>query len=68
MEEKRTFTIPGLQKFVQVHVEQKAEHKELPNAGIKDRESLDLYMNAMLEGLINGIVMAGGKVEGIETD
>ena len=72
--EEKVFKPEELEEFVKVHIQQKIDANELPLTGIDftnkknfERE-LEIYQNTLLEGIINGIVMCGGKVEGIETD
>ena len=65
---KKVFKTEDIQRFVIDHVQSKIEHNELAMAGIDNQSDLDLYMNALFEGIINGIVMAGGSVEGIEVE
>lgn len=65
---EKVFKTEDIQQFVIDHVQSKIEHNELVMAGIDNQSDLDLYMNALLEGIINGIVMAGGSVEGIEVE
>lgn len=71
--EDKIFKMEEIEQFVQDHVRQKA-NQELALAGI-DLERLErfekdmyIYENALLEGIINGIVMCGGNVECIEID
>ena len=72
--EEKIFKPEELEEFVKVHIQQKIDANELHLTGIDftnkknfERE-LEIYQNTLLEGIINGIVMCGGKVEGIETD
>ena len=72
--EEKVFKPEELEEFVKVHIQQKIDADELHLTGIDftnkknfERE-LEIYQNTLLEGIINGIVMCGGKVEGIETD
>lgn len=71
---EKVFKPEELEEFVKVHIQQKIDANELHLTGIDftnkknfERE-LEIYQNTLLEGIINGIVMCGGKVEGIETD
>ncbi len=72
--EDKIFKMEEIEQFVQEHVRQKAENQELALAGIdlkrlkRFEKDMYIYENALLEGIINGIVMCGGKVEGIEID
>lgn len=72
--EEKVFKPEELEEFVKVHIQQKIDANELHLTGIDftneknfERE-LEIYQNTLLEGIINGIVMCGRKVEGIETD
>lgn len=72
--EEKIFKPEELEEFVRVHIQQKINANELHLTGIDfsnkknfERE-LEIYQNTLLEGIINGILMCGGKVEGIETD
>lgn len=72
--EEKVFKPEELEEFVKVHIQQMIDANELHLTGIDftnknnfERE-LEIYQNTLLEGIINGIVMCGGKVEGIETD
>ncbi len=72
--EEKVFKPEELEEFVKVHIQQKIDANELHLTGIDftnkknfERE-LGIYQNTLLEGIINGIVMCGGKVEGIEID
>ncbi len=72
--EEKTFKPEELEKFVHDHIQQKIDNNELHLTGIDMRNSknfrreLEIYQNALFEGIVNGIVMCGGKIEGIETD
>ena len=72
--EEKVFKLEELEEFVKVHIQQKIDANELHLTGIDftnkknfERE-LGIYQNTLLEGIINGIVICGGKVEGIEMD
>ena len=74
MEEKKTYTAKELEDFVHEHIQQKVDNNELHLVGF-DMENFEnferefeIYGNALFEGIVNGIVMCGGKVEGIECD
>ena len=71
---KTSFTPEEIQQFVKDHIKSKKEHSlllekspitELEMAGIYSDHDLQLYTNALFEGIINGIIMAGSSVEGI---
>lgn len=68
----KVFKPEELQKFVHDHIQQKIDNHELHLTGIDfsnednfERE-LEIYQNALFEGIVNGIDMCGGKIEGIE--
>ena len=65
---KDIFTSQDIIEFVNEHIQSKIDHNELELAGIHTMEDLKLYENALFEGIINGIFMAGGSVQGIETN
>ena len=69
---QRTFTMEELKQFVHDHIQSKIEHNELPLVGFDmnnvenfERE-FNIFENTLLEGIINGISLCEGKVEGIE--
>ncbi len=70
----KCFKEKDLKQFVHDHIQQKLDNKELHLTGIdfdnfdNFKREMEIYQNALLEGIINGIMMCGGKVEGIETD
>ena len=72
--EKKIFKLEELEKFVHNHIQQKIDAKELHLTGIDFRNmknfkrEMEIYQNALLEGIVNGIIMCDGEVEGIETD
>mgnify|MGYP007032344528 CR=1 FL=1 len=70
--ERRTFTMEELKQFVHNHIQSKIEHNELPLVGFDmnnvenfERE-FNIFENTLLEGIINGISLCEGKVEGID--
>ena len=65
---ENTFTPQDIMEFVAEHMQSKIKHNELEFAGINTASDRQLYENALFEGIINGIFMAGGKVEGIEVE
>lgn len=64
--------VKNIENFVNDHIQQKIDHNELFLVGfdIENEENFkrefEIYKNALLEGIINGIVMCGGEIEGIE--
>lgn len=70
----KVFTLEEIKQFVHGHIQSKIDHNELGLIGF-DRENaenfereFEIYENALFEGIINGIDMAGGEVEGINYD
>ena len=70
----KIFSVQEIERFVDDHIQSKVEHNELEMAGIslgdaiRFTHELTLYKTALFEGICNGIVMCGGKIEGIDTD
>lgn len=65
--------IEEIEKFINDHIQSKIDHNELYMVGF-DMENVDnfkrefeIYKTTLLEGIINGIVMCGETVEGIES-
>ena len=75
MQKKKIYKMKELEQFVHDHIQQKIDNNELHLTGISmtddaktfERE-FEIYQNALLEGIVNGIIMCDGEVEGIETD
>lgn len=73
-DKNKIFSAKELEDFVHQHIQQKIDNNELHLVGLdmKNAENfkreLEIYENTLFEGIINGIVMCGGKVEGIEID
>lgn len=70
----RHFTPEEIENFVKDHIQSKIDHNELGMLGLdmKNNDNFKrefaMYKTALTEGIINGIVMCGGKVEGIELE
>lgn len=70
--ENKIFNPKDIEKFVKEHIQQKIDNHELHLTGIiMDDENLFkheflLYETTLFEGVCNGIIMCGGKIEGIE--
>ena len=68
----KTFNTQEIETFVHDHMQSKIDHNELAMTGINltDVDSfaheLELYQTALFEGICNGILLCGGKIEGIE--
>lgn len=71
MKEKE-FTVEEIEDFIHDHIQSKIDHAELEKTGfdMKNVENfekqLEFYTQALFEGICNGILMCGGKVEGID--
>ena len=71
---KKVFKPEEIDDFVHEHIQQKIDHGELPRVGfdIENEENFkrefDIYQTALFEGIVNGIYMCGGSVEGINTE
>ena len=72
--EEKVFKVEELEQFVHDHIQQKVDSAELGLTGVnledfnEFKRDMFIYENALLEGIINGIVMCNGKVEGIEVN
>ena len=69
------FKMKELEQFVHDHIQQKIDNNELYLTGISMtgdanafKREFEIYQNALLEGIVNGIIMCDGEIEGIETD
>lgn len=71
-EGNKTFTVKYLEDFVHEHIQQKINNNELPLVGFdmvnaeNFKREFEIYENTLLEGIVNGIAMCGGKIDGIE--
>jgi len=75
IQEKKIYKMKELEQFVHDHIQQKINNNELHLTGISMtgdtnifKREFEIYQNALLEGIVNGIIMCDGEVEGIETD
>ena len=69
------FKMKELEQFVHDHIQQKIDNNELYLTGISMtgdvnafKREFEIYQNALLEGIVNGIIMCDGEIEGIETN
>ena len=71
---EKIFKPEEIDNFVHEHIQQKIDNNELSLVGfdLTDinvfQKELEIYKLALFEGVVNGIVMGGGKIEGIETE
>ena len=68
----KIFTIEEIESFIRVHFQSKIDHRELEQMGF-DMKNVDnfekqfeFYTRALFEGICNGILMCGGKIEGVD--
>ena len=68
----KLFTAENIESFIHDHIQSKIDHNELEAIGF-DMENGDnfekqfeFYTRALFEGICNGILMCGGKIEGID--
>ena len=68
----KLFTAEDIESFIHDHIQSKIDHNELEQIGF-DMENGDnfekqfeFYTRALFEGICNGILMCGGKIEGID--
>ena len=68
----KLFTIKEIESFIRVHFQSKIDHNELKQIGF-DMKNVDnfekqfeFYTRVLFEGICNGILMCGGKIEGID--
>ena len=68
----KLFTAEDIESFIHDHIQSKIDHKEPEHIGL-DMENGDnfekqfeFYTKALFEGICNGILMCGGKIEGVD--
>ena len=68
----KVFTIEEIESFIRVHFQSKIDHRELEQMGFDMKNAtnfekqFEFYTRALFEGICNGILMCGGKIEGID--
>lgn len=71
---EKIFKPEEIDNFVHEHIQQKIDNNELSLVGfdLTDinvfQKELEIYKLALFEGIVNGIVMGGGKIKDIETE
>ena len=71
-EMSKTFTIKEIESFIHDHIQSKIDHNDLEQIGFDMKNAnnfekqYEFYTRAMFEGICNGILMCGGKIEGID--
>ena len=68
----KIFTTKEIESFIRVHFQSKIDHNELEQIGF-DMENGDnfekqfeFYTKALFDGICNGKLMCGGKIEGVD--
>ena len=68
----KIFTTKDIESFVHDHIQSKIDHNELEQIGF-DMKNVDnfekqfeFYTRALFEGICNGILMCGRKIEGVD--
>lgn len=68
----KIFTPEDIEKFVKDHIQSKIDNHELGMVGFdmdnpdNFKMEFEIYKNALFEGICNGILMCGYKIEGID--
>ena len=69
---QKLFTIEEIENFIHDHIQSKIDHNELEQMAF-DMKNVDnfekqyeFYKRTLFEGICNGILMCGGKIEGID--
>ena len=66
------FNTKDIEEFVHEHIQQKIDNNELRLIGFdmehedNFKREFEIYQNALFEGIVNGIVMCGGRIQGID--
>jgi hypothetical protein len=69
--QNKTYTPEDIEKFVMDHIQSKIDNHELGMVGFdmahidNFKREFEIYKNTLFEGVCNGILMCGGKIEGI---
>ena len=68
----KIFTTKDIESFVKEHIQSKIDHNELDQMGF-DMKNVDnfekqfeFYTRVLFEGICNGILICGGKIEGVD--
>ena len=68
----KIFTTKEIESFIRVHFQSKVDHRELEQMGFDMKnvnnfeKQFEFYTRALFEGICNGILMCGGKIEGVD--
>ena len=73
-ETPKLFTIKDIEGFIHDHIQSKIDNNELEDTGFdisnvdNFEKQLEFYTQTMFEGIYNGIMMCGGKIEGLDDE
>ena len=68
----KIFTPKDIESFVHDHIQSKIDHNELEVIGFdmtnatNFEKQYEFYKRTLFEGICNGILMCGGKIEGVD--
>ena len=68
----KIFTTEDIESFIHDHIQSKIDNNELEQIGFDMKNAnnfekqYELYKRTLFEGICNGILMCGGKIEGID--
>ena len=68
----KLFTTEEIESFVHDHFQSKIDHNELEQMAFDTKnvdnfeKQYEFYKRTLFEGICNGILMCGGKIEGID--
>lgn len=68
----KLFTTEVIESFIHDHIQSKIDHNELEQIGFdmknadKFEKQYEFYTRTLFEGICNGILMCGGKIEGVD--
>ena len=69
---QKLFTTEEIESFIHDHIQSKIDHNELEQIGFdmengdNFKKQYEFYTKALFEGICNGILMCGGKIEGVD--
>ena len=68
----KLFKIEDIERFIRVQFQSKIDHNELEVIGFdmtnatNFEKQYEFYKRTLFEGICNGILMCGGKIEGVD--
>ena len=69
---QKLFTAEDIESFIHDHIQSKIDHNELELIGFDMKNAnnfekqYEFYKRTLSDGICNGILMCGGKIEGID--